>query len=114
MFELQGLQLRKSEFDRHGAVIVAVVVDSTEQNAQVARDLGLDYRVLSDPQMSAIDAYGLRSDADGQPVARPASMLIDANGVVRWRDVTDNFRLRPPPETILAALEQFAERPAGN
>jgi peroxiredoxin len=106
MFELQGLQLRVGEFSRRNTDIVAVVVDSPEQNAQVVRDLGLGYRIVSDPQLQAIDAYGLRHEDSGHPpMAHPASFLIDVDGVIRWRDITDNYRLRPQPETILAAID---------
>ena len=113
MWELQGLQLRKDEFTRRETEVVALVVDSVEQNAQVVRDLGLGYRILSDPQLTAIDAYGLRHEqAAGQPaIAHPASFLIDANGVIRWRNITDNYRLRPQPEAILAAIDRLAGEP---
>jgi peroxiredoxin len=107
--ELQGLQLRKDEFDARNTEILAIVVDSVEQNAEVVRDVGLDYRVLSDPTLAAIDASGLRHEQEaGQPpIAHPASFLIDADGVVRWRDLTDNYRLRPRPDTILAAIDHL-------
>ena len=115
MWELQGLQLQRDAFTRRDTEIVAVVVDPVEQNAQVVRDLGLDYRILSDPQLTAIDAYGLRHDATGEPpMAHPASFLIDANGTIRWRNIADNYRLRPRPETILAAIDRLGhESPAG-
>jgi peroxiredoxin len=110
--ELQGLQLQKDEFDERNTEILAIVVDSVEQNAEVVRDVGLGYRILSDPDLTAIDAYGLRHEHEaGQPpIAHPASFLIDANGVVRWRDLTDNYRLRPRPETILAAIDRLDSR----
>jgi peroxiredoxin len=44
---------------------------------------------------------------DGTPIARPASFLIDANGVVCWRDLTENFRIRPHPDVILAAIDRL-------
>src|SRR5215475_2546716 len=103
MFELQGLQLRHDDFSRRGTEIVAVVVDPVEQNAQVVRDLGLSYRIVSDPQLAVIDTYGLRDTRPPPepPIAHPASFLIDAAGTIRWRNVTDNYRLRPQPDTIL-------------
>jgi peroxiredoxin len=84
-----------------------VVVDPVERNAQVVESLGLDYRIAADPTLAAIDAYGLRHDAPGmeQPIARPATFVIDADGIVRWRDLTENYRRRPRPEAILAALD---------
>ena len=106
MFELQGLQLRKDDFDRRDTAVLAVAVDSVEQNAGVVRDVGLGYHILSDPELTTIDAYGVRHDRPGEPsIARPATFLIDRDGVIRWRDVTENFRLRPKPDAILAAID---------
>jgi peroxiredoxin len=109
MFELQGLQLEQREFTQRNTEVVAIVVDPVEQNAHVVRDLGLDYRILADPSLTAIDAYGLRHDQGREqpPIARPATFLIDANGVVRWRDLTENYRLRPRPQTIVAAIDRI-------
>jgi len=113
MWELQGLQLRRSDFATRNPEIVALVVDSVEQNAQVVRDLGLEYRILSDPQLAVIDAYGLRHEQgeDEPPIAHPASFPIDANGVVRWPDLTRNYRLRPQPETILTQIDRLENTP---
>jgi len=115
MWELQGLRLQSAEFTRRDTEIVGVVVDSVEQNAEVVRTLGLDYRILSDPQLTVIDAYGLRHEPEpGQPpIAHPASFLIDAGGIVRWRDVTANYRLRPRPDSILAAIDRVTPPASG-
>jgi peroxiredoxin len=106
MFELQGLQLRKPDFESRHTALLAVAVDSVDENAAVVRDVGLGYHVLSDPQLTTIDAYGVRHARQGEPpIARPATFLIDHDGVIRWRSVTDNFRLRPTPDAILAAVD---------
>jgi peroxiredoxin len=91
MAELQGLQLSGEDFTRRGAQIIAVVVDPVEKNAEVVRDLGLGYRILSDPEMKIIAAYGLRhrKGHEGQDIARPATFLIDENGKVIWRSLTE-------------------------
>lgn len=109
MSELQGLQLSLGEFAERSCDILAVVVDSTAENAKSTHDLGLGFRVLSDPQLQAIDAYGVRhANAPGTgDIARPASFLIDRDGVVRWRDLTANYRIRPRPETILTELDKI-------
>ncbi len=81
-----------------------------ERNAEVAAALGLGFPIAADPELRAIDAYGVRDEQSraGTPIARPASFLIDANGVVRWRDLTENFRIRPHPDVILAAIDRLA------
>jgi peroxiredoxin len=39
----------------------------------------------------------------GADIARPAEFLVDRNGIVRWRNLTEDFRVRLRPEQILAA-----------
>ena len=108
MSELQGLQLSIDEFRRRRCAIVGVVVDPPETNASLARQVDLTYPILADPTLRAIDAYGLRHPGggpEGRDIAHSASVLIDGDGVVRWTSVTDNFRRRPTPATVLAAVD---------
>jgi len=111
MSELRGLQLRASDFEAAGAKLVAVSVDSIELNRGVVEKIGLTLPVLSDPELVAIDAFGLRH-AKGNPlaepplsgdIARPAVYVIEG-GAIRWRDLTDSYRLRVDPDDVLAAL----------
>jgi peroxiredoxin len=104
--ELQGLQLGLSELRARGVVVAGVVVDPVATNAQLARDAGLEFPLLADPDLRTIDAYGLRharGGPDGGDIAHSASVLIDADGVVRWVFVTRNFRVRPTVPDVLAA-----------
>ena len=87
-----------------------MVVDPVATNAELARTAGLEFPILSDPERRMIDAYGLRHVAahDGEDIAFSATVLIDADGVVRWSTVTRNVRLRPTPEQVLAAVDARA------
>ena len=107
MSELQGLQLSLEEFQRRGVRVFGMVVDSVDTNTTLVRDAGLEFPILSDPDMRTISAYGLRHVAahDGADIAYSASVLIDADGVVRWTHVTPNFRVRPLPADILAQVD---------
>jgi peroxiredoxin len=86
---------------------VGVVVDPVATNADLARQAGLDFPILADPDLTTIAAYGLRhpSGHDGHDIALSASILIDPDGIVRWTHVTPNVRVRPPPGDILAAID---------
>jgi peroxiredoxin len=90
-----------------GAQVVAVVVDPVATNARVADRLGLTFPILSDPHLTAIDRWGVRySEGDGGgDIARPATFVLDADGVVRWRDLTEDYRRRPRPDDVLRALD---------
>ena len=75
---------------------------------RVAREDGivLDYPLLSDPEHHVIDRYGLfnMNDPKGREITHPATFVIDMEGVVRWRFVEVNYRVRPTNEDILAAV----------
>jgi len=107
MAELQGLQLNEGEFARRNTDIIAVSVDPVATNAEAVRDLGAAFHILSDPEMKVIDTYGLRhrEGHEGEDVARPASFLIDDDGVVIWRNLAESIRVRPRPEDILAVID---------
>jgi len=58
---------------------------------------------LSDPGHRVIDRYGLLNP-DGRGWPHPATFVIDRRGIVRWRFVEVDFRIRATNEQILAAL----------
>ena len=111
MSELHGLQLRVTDFEAAGAKLVAVSVDPVERNRGVVEKLGLGFPLLSDPELVAIDAFGLRHRG-GNPfpepgmsgdIARPAVYVLE-NGTIRWRHLPASYRVRVNPDDVLAAL----------
>ena len=40
-------------------------------------------------------------------IARPADLLLDGQGVIRWAMFTDNWRVRARPEALLEAAKQL-------
>ncbi len=87
--------------------VLAVAVDPVEKNAEVVERLGLEFAILADPDLAVIDRYGVRH-AEGIPgadIARPATFILDREGVVRWRDLTENYRVRPSPDDLLRAID---------
>lgn len=43
----------------------------------------------------------------GHDIARPAEFLIDRDGIVRWRNLTENLRIRARPEQMLEAARNL-------
>lgn len=87
MAELQGLGAALSEAERAGLEIVAVSPDRNEQSQRLAEGLRLGYRFVADPDLATTRRYGLvhaGGGADGQDVPRPATVVLDREGVVRW------------------------------
>jgi peroxiredoxin len=85
-----------------------VSVDTVEQNRDLAEGLGLDYPILSDADRTAIAAWGVvhaGGGIGGTDIARPATFLVERDGTVSWRSLTENWRVRVRPEHVLAALD---------
>lgn len=87
--------------------MIAVSVDTIEENARLAEGLGLEFPILSDVQRETIRAWGLVHE-NGRPgggaIARPATFLVEADGTIGWRKLTDDYRVRVRPEEVLEAL----------
>jgi peroxiredoxin len=85
---------------------LAVSVDSTEESAKLKQELGLPFPLLSDADEQVIKRYGLlheKGRLGTADIARPADLLLDAHGVIRWAMFTENWRVRARPEALLAA-----------
>jgi len=65
-----------------------------------------DFPLLSDPDHRVIDRYGLFNGEDprGREITHPATFVIDREGVVRWRFVEVDYKVRPTNEDILEVL----------
>lgn len=93
--------------------IVTISVDDSEGMQlmidRVADDDGVepDFIMLSDPDHRVIDRYGLfNPDAPpNRPLPHPATYVIDKEGVVRYRFVEVDYRVRPTNEDILEVLK---------
>lgn len=81
-------------------------VDTSEDSARLAEGLGLEFPLLSDVERQAIRAWGVAHEEGlpGQVIARPASFLVERDGTISWRSLTDNWRVRLRPEQLLEAL----------
>ena len=67
---------------------------------------GYTFTFLFDPNAEVIWSYDLLhagAGERGQDIARPAEFLLDANGVVRWVNLTENYWVRARPEQVLEA-----------
>ena len=63
--------------------------------------------MLSDPDHAVIDRYGLFNEDSSKkrPFPHPATYVIDMEGVVRYRFVEVDYKVRPTNEDILEVLK---------
>ena len=64
-----------------------------------------DFVMLSDPDHAVIDRYGLFNEDSGRSMPHPATYVIDKEGVVRYRFVEVDYKVRPTNEDILEVLK---------
>ena len=109
MRELRGLQLALDDVRAAGGEIIVVSKDSPEELAQIAKLEGLEFLLLSDPELELVDAFGLRhKGADvfrGGDISRPAVLFFGSNGVLQDRFMTDNWRFRLNTEDAIGRMQ---------
>ena len=93
---------------------MALSIDDAERIEQmrqrVAEEQGVDppdYLFLSDPGSRVIDRYGLRNPDDDRGIPHPTTFVLDRHGVVRWKFVETDYRVRPTNQMILEALARI-------
>lgn len=106
--EMPHLQELHEELGERGLRIVGVSVDSEGAGRAVARftgDLGIDFLILQDPGERIANAFGT--------YGVPANILIDPEGVVRWRHsgpvTADDPVLREVLEEVLPRSAEGAQ-----
>jgi peroxiredoxin len=89
--------------------ILALSADPKEASATMKKELGLSFPLLSDEDEEVSKRYGLlhKGGGNGADIPRPANLLLDAQGVIRWAVFTENVRVRPHPEAILEAAKKL-------
>ena len=97
-----------NEFRARKVEIAAISVDSSEESRKLCESQGYTYTFLSDPKAEVIHRFGVAhagAGDGGRDIARPAEFLVDAQGTVRWVNLTEDYRIRARPETVLKAVE---------
>jgi peroxiredoxin len=82
---------------------VAISVDTPEESRDLSRKAGYTFPLLSDTNTETIRRYNIlhKGGYDGHDIARPAEFLVDHNGIIRWRNLTGDIRVRARPEEML-------------
>ncbi len=79
---------------------------------RVAADDGMliEFQLLSDPDNAVINRYGIFNPDEwrGRAVPHPTVFVIDKDGVVHWKFIEVDYRIRPTNEDILTAVAELA------
>ena len=103
--QLPDLQKHYGEFRDLGVALFGVSVDSHYANEAFARQLRLEFPLLSDFKRQAMSAYGVLQSEKGY--SGRAIFVIGKDGRIAYSDVSDNpgdVTQVPSPERLLEAL----------
>lgn len=100
---------RAEEIRELGADVLAVAVTATFSQQAFARSLGVDFPLLSDWDRTVCADYGVRYDVwkGHAGLAKRSVFVIDRDGVVRYRWVTDDALVLPDLDAVVAALRDL-------
>jgi peroxiredoxin len=122
------------EFEKHGIGVVALSKDNVEEAAiHKSRD-GLTLTLLTDPKLKVIRQFGvehhkalnfttgkfmigtipLAFTPSFKTMAIPTSLLVDEEGVIRWIDQADDYRIRSDDIRVRRAVEDVFGGDAGS
>lgn len=126
--QLRAYQQVQPELARYDATLVAVSPQTPDFTSLTAKEKELTFPVLSDAGNAVARQYGLAygvgtevadtlrgvgidlaayngTTADELPLT--ATFLIGTDGLITWAQVEANFKQRPDPTALLAALAQL-------
>ncbi len=93
---------RWEDYSGTGAEVVGLSTDSVESHRKFAEHHELPLRLLSDSASEVANLYGARSLIPGK-VARSV-FVIDATGMIRYRDVRPLGLFRPKDDEVIKAI----------
>ena len=85
-------------------------MDTPEMSRDLCRKAGYTFTFLSDPKAEVIRRYDLLhpgAGVKGQDIARPAEFLLDSAGVIRWANLTEDYRVRARPDQLLEQAREL-------
>jgi len=87
------------------------VSSDTVEEIQAGRGKhGLQATMLADPDLKLAHEFNLINPENmtpkglRAPMPIPTTFLVNAQGIVRWIDQTDDYMIRSSPERVLAAI----------
>jgi peroxiredoxin Q/BCP len=93
-----------AEFERAGAVVLAVSPQGVDSKEQWCDKEGFEFPLLADTEKRVIKQYGVTSPVIG---VKRSVFLIDAAGVVRWRFSGAIRAIYKKPKELAELLTSF-------
>ena len=119
MAQIKELAKEYQRIKAKGAELIFISPQNSRYIKSLAKKVKIPAHFLLDESLTAAKQLGVFSDS-GTPFGMevlgftsdnvlPTLIVTDANGIIRFADLTDNYRMRPEPTTYLKLLEEIVE-----
>ncbi len=115
MAQIGEVAAQYRELSARGVKVRLISPQPEAQTRTLAERFGVDFEFLVDTQLAAARRLNIHAEG-GLPAGlevqgyatdtvMPTVVIVDADGIVRYCDLTDNYRVRPEPAEFLAELD---------
>ncbi|MDP1697618.1 MAG: peroxiredoxin family protein [Xanthomonadaceae bacterium] len=122
MAQIQEIAGRYRELAQRGVQVLLVSPQSQKHTQDLSARFDAPMQFLIDEDNAAaktlgIDApnslpLGLGAMGYDSDTVLPTVLLIDRSGHIAWNHLTDNYRVRPEPDTFIAVIDRLGLAPA--
>ncbi len=116
--QIKELAKEYRQIKAKGAELVFISPQSPKHTASLAKKFDIPARFLLDEDLKGARQLGL-FDKGGTPAGfqalgyttdnvLPTVIVTDKDGIIRYADLTDSYRLRPEPKSYLKILDGFS------
>ncbi len=117
MAQIGEVAAQYRELSARGVKVRLISPQPEAQTRTLAERFGVDFEFLVDTQLAAARRLnihaegglpaGLEVQGYASDTVMPTVVIVDADGIVRYCDLTDNYRVRPEPAEFLAELDRL-------
>lgn len=102
------MRQRYQEFQQRKTEVLAISSEDQEAGRRLKAELDLPFPLVVDTDLKVIHAYGVfhENEPKGRSIARPATFLLDSNGVIIYRYIGVNATDRPSADQVLVAMPE--------
>jgi thioredoxin-dependent peroxiredoxin len=106
--QAKNFQRDLAQYEKVGAVILGVSVDSAESHKNFCAKEGLSFKLLADTDFKASTAYGSLRDYNGNKLSARNTFIIDPKGAIA--KVFPAVKVATHSEEVLAALAELQKK----
>lgn len=122
MAQIQEIAARYRDLAQRGVQVLLVSPQPQQHTQELSARFDAPMQFLVDEDNAAAKALGIDAP-DGLPMGLatmgydsdtvlPTVLLIDRDGRIAWNHLTDNYRVRPEPDTFIEVIDRLGLAPA--